>query len=51
MKMKKFNDMLEIDISINSFVWPIQNGIRKLKNDWNAGKWVIIRQYSVRAMQ
>ena len=31
--------------------WPIQNNAKILKNHWNPGKWVLIWEYSVRAIQ
>ena len=32
-------------------IWPIQNDAKKLKNDWNPGKWVLIWKYIARAFQ
>ena len=32
-------------------IWPIQNDAKNLKNYWNPGKWVLIWEYSVRAIQ
>ena len=31
--------------------WPIQNHAKILKNHWNPGKWVLIWEYSVRAIK
>ena len=32
-------------------VWPIQNNAKYLKTDWNPGIWILIWEYSVRAIQ
>ena len=32
-------------------IWPIQNDAKILKNDWNLGTWVLIWEYSARAIQ
>ena len=32
-------------------IWPLQNNAKELKNDWNSGKWVLIWEYSARAIQ
>ena len=32
-------------------IWPIQNQAKILKNDWNLGTWVLIWEYSMRAIQ
>ena len=32
-------------------IWPIQNDAKNLKYDWNHAKWVLIWEYSARAIQ
>ena len=32
-------------------ILPVQNDAKNLKNDSNPGKWVIIGEYSARAIQ
>ena len=32
-------------------IWQIQNDAKILKYDWTPGKWVLIREYSARAIQ
>ena len=40
-----------INIWTNRLIWPIQNDAINLKNGWNPRTWVLIWEYSARAIQ
>ena len=34
-----------------NLIWSKENDVKKTENDWNSGQWVLIWEYSVRAIQ